>query len=67
MLIKMLERAIEYVPNLRDLKAIRSWTGFRAATPDGMPYIGPHPRHKTSGWRRAMKAWASPLLWRPQT
>lgn len=46
MLIKMLERAIEYVPNLRDLKAIRSWTGFRAATPDGMPYIGPHPRYK---------------------
>ena len=46
MLIKMLERAIEYVPNLRYLKAIRSWTGFRAATPDGMPYIGPHPRYK---------------------
>lgn len=45
-LLKMLERSIEYVPALRDLKALRTWTGFRAATPDGMPYIGPHPRFK---------------------
>lgn len=46
MLKKMLARAIEYVPQLAQLKAIRSWTGFRAATPDGMPYIGPHPHYK---------------------
>lgn len=43
---KMLARAAEYVPAIQDLKAIRSWTGFRAATPDGMPYIGPHPDRK---------------------
>ncbi len=43
---KMLNRAAEYVPAIRDLKAIRTWTGFRAATPDGMPYIGPHPHRK---------------------
>ncbi len=43
---RMLARAAEYVPAIRDLKAIRSWTGFRAATPDGMPYIGPHPDRK---------------------
>jgi glycine/D-amino acid oxidase-like deaminating enzyme len=43
---KMLNRAADYVPAIRDLKAIRSWTGFRAATPDGLPYIGPHPHRK---------------------
>jgi glycine/D-amino acid oxidase-like deaminating enzyme len=26
------------------LHIIRSWTGFRAATPDGLPLIGPHPQ-----------------------
>lgn len=46
MLSKMLERAASYVPAIRDLKAIRSWTGFRAATPDGLPFIGPHPSRK---------------------
>ncbi|MBV8123285.1 MAG: FAD-dependent oxidoreductase, partial [Paucibacter sp.] len=24
---------------------IRCWTGFRAATPDSLPIIGPHPTH----------------------
>jgi glycine/D-amino acid oxidase-like deaminating enzyme len=38
---KMLDRAIEYVPALSTLSAIRVWTGFRAATPDKLPYIGP--------------------------
>lgn len=38
---KMLDRAIDYVPALRDLYAIRVWTGFRAATPDKLPFIGP--------------------------
>ncbi|MFZ6817166.1 NAD(P)/FAD-dependent oxidoreductase [Undibacterium sp. Ji22W] len=42
-LSKMLAQATSYVPALADLKAIRTWTGFRAATPDGLPYIGPHP------------------------
>ena len=39
----MLAQATSYVPALANLKAIRAWTGFRAATPDGLPYIGPHP------------------------
>lgn len=38
----MLQRAIEYVPRLTDLKALRVWTGFRAATPDKLPLIGPY-------------------------
>lgn len=36
----MLQRAIEYMPKLGKLSAIRSWTGFRAATPDNLPLIG---------------------------
>ncbi|MNF35641.1 Hydrogen cyanide synthase subunit HcnC precursor [compost metagenome] len=40
---RMLARALNYLPGLGDLNAIRCWTGFRAATPDGLPIIGPHP------------------------
>ena len=45
-LAKMLRQAISFIPALADLKAIRSWTGFRAASPDGLPMIGPHPWRK---------------------
>jgi D-hydroxyproline dehydrogenase subunit beta len=38
---RMLRRAIEYMPSLGNLSSIRSWTGFRAATPDKLPLIGP--------------------------
>lgn len=40
-LSKMLKRAVEYVPALCTLSVIRTWTGFRAATPDKLPFIGP--------------------------
>jgi glycine/D-amino acid oxidase-like deaminating enzyme len=40
---KMLARACEYLPGLGRLSAIRAWTGFRAATPDKLPLIGPCP------------------------
>ncbi|MDB6047812.1 MAG: hypothetical protein JWR17_558 [Pseudomonas sp.] len=43
-LARMLKRALEYLPGLEDLNAIRSWTGFRAATPDGLPILGEHPQ-----------------------
>ncbi|MDQ7976400.1 FAD-binding oxidoreductase [Paraburkholderia sp. SARCC-3016] len=39
-LAQMLQRAARYLPQLPDLNAIRAWTGFRAATPDGLPLIG---------------------------
>ena len=42
-LSRMLERAREYLPGLGQLSAIRAWTGFRAATPDKLPLIGPCP------------------------
>ncbi len=38
---RMLSRAAEYMPRLAGLSAIRAWTGFRAATPDKLPLIGP--------------------------
>jgi glycine/D-amino acid oxidase-like deaminating enzyme len=38
---RMLQRAIEYLPGLGKLSAIRTWTGHRAATPDKLPIIGP--------------------------
>ncbi|HXG65600.1 MAG TPA: FAD-dependent oxidoreductase [Blastocatellia bacterium] len=43
MLSRMIARAIEYMPGLARLSAIRAWTGFRAATPDKLPLIGPCP------------------------
>jgi glycine/D-amino acid oxidase-like deaminating enzyme len=43
MISSMLRRAMEYMPALENLRAIRSWTGFRAATPDKLPLIGRHP------------------------
>ncbi|MGA2299493.1 MAG: FAD-dependent oxidoreductase [Candidatus Acidiferrum sp.] len=42
-LSRMLKRAMEYVPSLGSLSAIRVWTGFRPATPDQLPFIGPWP------------------------
>ena len=44
MVERMIARALEYMPGLARLSAIRTWTGFRAATPDSLPLIGPHPQ-----------------------
>jgi glycine/D-amino acid oxidase-like deaminating enzyme len=40
LLSRMLERAIAYMPGIRNLSSLRAWTGFRAATPDKLPLIG---------------------------
>ncbi len=42
-LAAMLKRAATYLPGVAKLSAIRVWTGFRAATPDKLPLIGPDP------------------------
>ena len=42
-LTNMIERAQWYMPDVGALSAIRVWTGFRAATPDKLPLIGPCP------------------------
>jgi D-hydroxyproline dehydrogenase subunit beta len=38
---QMLERATSYMPELARISGLRVWTGFRAATPDKLPLIGP--------------------------
>jgi D-hydroxyproline dehydrogenase subunit beta len=43
MLSNMIRRAEEYMPGLGSMSAVRVWTGFRAATPDKLPLIGPCP------------------------
>jgi glycine/D-amino acid oxidase-like deaminating enzyme len=41
LLQRMLERAYSFMPALAGLATARTWTGFRAATPDKIPYLGP--------------------------
>ncbi len=40
-LARMVQRAQQYMPGLAQMSAVRIWTGFRAATPDKLPLIGP--------------------------
>lgn len=43
LLAKMLRRCFRFLPGLAQLQTLRTWTGFRPATPDGLPYIGALP------------------------
>jgi glycine/D-amino acid oxidase-like deaminating enzyme len=43
MVRRMLLRAFEFLPALRQLQALRVWTGFRPTTDDGRPYLGAMP------------------------
>lgn len=40
LLCRMLERAVSFLPALARLSVLRTWTGFRPATPDKLPLIG---------------------------
>lgn len=40
MMERMLARVAEYLPDLQAPRIEKTWTGFRAATPDKLPYIG---------------------------
>jgi glycine/D-amino acid oxidase-like deaminating enzyme len=40
LLARMLDRAFEFLPALRECAVVRTWTGFRASTPDKLPLIG---------------------------
>ena len=44
---RMLQRAMEYMPGLGEMDTVRTWTGFRAATPDKLPLVGPSQDDKT--------------------
>ena len=37
---RMIRRALEYSPAVASLSAIRTWVGFRPATPDNLPLVG---------------------------
>lgn len=41
---RMIRRALQFMPSLAGLSAIRTWVGFRPATPDNLPLIGSWPR-----------------------
>ena len=45
LLAAMLMRAQHFLPTLAQLNIIRCWTGLRAASADGLPLLGAHPRH----------------------
>lgn len=47
LLTAMLQRATLYLPTVASLSVLRVWTGFRAATPDKLPLIGPFPGDPT--------------------
>jgi D-hydroxyproline dehydrogenase subunit beta len=38
---RMLLRALDYMPAIGYLSAIRTWVGFRPCTPDNLPIVGP--------------------------
>ena len=40
---RMIRRALEFMPALGRLSALRTWTGFRPATPDNLPLVGAWP------------------------
>lgn len=40
---RMIAKAEEYLPSISSLTVLRTWTGFRAATEDKLPLIGPCP------------------------
>ena len=45
MVARMLDHAIGYMPGLGAMNVVRTWTGFRATTPDNLPIIAKHPGH----------------------
>jgi D-hydroxyproline dehydrogenase subunit beta len=47
MVVRMLRRAQEFMPALSPMSVVRVWTGFRAATLDKLPLIGPWPHDKS--------------------
>jgi D-hydroxyproline dehydrogenase subunit beta len=38
---RMIVRALDFLPRLAGVAALRGWIGFRPATPDNLPLIGP--------------------------
>ena len=45
-LLQLKQFAASLVPSLKDCRVERHWAGLRPGSPDGVPYIGEHPRIK---------------------
>lgn len=45
LLATMLKRATDFLPGFAKMSIIRCWAGFRAASADGLPLLGPHPAY----------------------
>lgn len=43
LIARLLRHAVDLMPALASARAIRTWTGLRPATADGLPLIGRHP------------------------
>ena len=43
MIARMIARAAEFIPSLAAMQMVRTWIGFRPATPDKLPLIGAWP------------------------
>lgn len=41
---RMVERATSFLPGIGSLRVVRTWAGFRSATPDHLPMVGPSAR-----------------------
>ncbi|MBV8202837.1 MAG: FAD-binding oxidoreductase [Acidobacteria bacterium] len=41
---RMIGRALDFLPQLAGVAALRGWIGFRPASPDNLPLIGPWPQ-----------------------
>ncbi|MCU7959796.1 MAG: glycine oxidase ThiO [gamma proteobacterium symbiont of Bathyaustriella thionipta] len=39
----LLAAAYELIPGLQDYPMVKQWAGLRPSSPNGIPYIGPHP------------------------
>jgi glycine/D-amino acid oxidase-like deaminating enzyme len=52
LLARMVRRAQRFLPGIGELQMLRAWAGFRPATPDGRPFIGPMPFGEAGGAAR---------------
>jgi glycine/D-amino acid oxidase-like deaminating enzyme len=43
---RMIDRAVSFMPGIAELTAVRTWMGFRPATPDKLPLIGRWPERQ---------------------